>query len=51
MIASDRGYMTFNNAMIPEGAKYLIYILTKYGRFQAYLVGGCVRDMLSLIHI
>ena len=20
MIASDRGYMTFNNAMIPEGA-------------------------------
>ena len=45
MIASDRGYMTFNNAMIPEGAKYLIYILTKYGRFQAYLVGGCVRDM------
>lgn len=45
MITSDRGYMTFNNAMIPEGAKYLIYILTKYGRFQAYLVGGCVRDM------
>lgn len=45
MFASDRGYMSFNNAMIPEGAKYLIYILIKYGHYQAYLIGGCVRDM------
>lgn len=45
MLISDRGYMTFNNAMIPEGARYLIYVLIKYGKCQAYLVGGCVRDM------
>lgn len=33
------------NNLIPEGAKYIIDMFTKYGH-QAYLVGGCVRDII-----
>ena len=33
------------NNLIPEGAKHIIDIFTQYGH-QAYLVGGCVRDII-----
>lgn len=33
------------NNLIPEGAKYIIDMFTQYGH-QAYLVGGCVRDII-----
>ena len=33
------------NKLIPEGAKYIIDMFTQYGH-QAYLVGGCVRDII-----
>lgn len=45
MITEERGYMTKINNMIPSGAKYIMYNFFKYG-YQAYLVGGCVRDIL-----
>lgn len=33
------------NNLIPEGAKHIIEMFTQYGH-QAYLVGGCVRDII-----
>ena len=33
------------NNLIPEGARYIIDMFTQYGH-QAYLVGGCVRDII-----
>ena len=45
MINEERGYMTKVNNMIPEGAKYIIHEFARYGH-DAYLVGGCVRDII-----
>lgn len=45
MINEERGFMTKINCMIPSGARYIIYNLSRCG-YQAYLVGGCVRDIL-----
>lgn len=45
MINEERGYMTKVNNMIPEGARYIIHEFARYGH-QAYLVGGCVRDII-----
>lgn len=45
MINEERGFMMKINNMIPKNAKYIIFNLCKYSR-EAYLVGGCVRDIL-----
>ena len=45
MIDEERVSITEVNNMIPEGAKYIIEMFAKYGH-QAYLVGGCVRDII-----
>lgn len=41
----QRGYMTTINNIIPEGARYILYQFAKLG-YKAYLVGGCVRDII-----
>ena len=45
MINEERGFMTKVNNMIPEGARYIMHTFTRYG-YPAYLVGGCVRDII-----
>ena len=46
MINEERGYRTKINNMIPKEAKYIIYNFIKYGNYETYLVGGCVRDII-----